>query len=233
MVTRAEVRQALLSAVPVMLAYVSIGIPCGVMEAQVGFTPLMAFLFSCTYYSGAGQFMVPNLWLAGTPLASIFLSVTCRLGSNERSGSFPSPPSRHSSPTTSCAPISWLPTPGRLSSCLVPRVWCSWWPAAAARSSGARWWVWACTRFWVWWCERGICLFRANRPWHESTSTTWTPIPRWSSSTSRTSRTVRPSSSCISMPSTTITQQDSFARWLRRWSGSRTSRPPKCSCAAR
>ena len=76
MVTRAEVRQALLSAAPVMLAYVSIGIPCGVMEAQVGFTPLMAFLFSCTYYSGAGQFMVPNLWLAGTPLASIFLSVS-------------------------------------------------------------------------------------------------------------------------------------------------------------
>ena len=76
MVTRAEVRQALLLAAPVMLAYVSIGIPCGVMEAQVGFTPLMAFLFSCTYYSGAGQFMVPNLWLAGTPLGSIFLSVS-------------------------------------------------------------------------------------------------------------------------------------------------------------
>lgn len=75
-VTREEVRQALLLAAPVVLAYVSIGIPCGVMEAQVGFTPLLAFLFSCTYYSGAGQFMVPNLWLAGTPLPSIFLSVS-------------------------------------------------------------------------------------------------------------------------------------------------------------
>ena len=74
--TREDVRQALLLAAPVMLAYVSIGIPCGVMEAQVGFTPLMAFLFSASYYSGAGQFMVPNLWLAGTPLASIFLSVS-------------------------------------------------------------------------------------------------------------------------------------------------------------
>lgn len=74
--TRDNVRQALLLAAPVMLAYVSIGIPCGVMEAQVGFTPLMAFLFSASYYSGAGQFMIPNLWLAGTPLASIFLSVS-------------------------------------------------------------------------------------------------------------------------------------------------------------
>lgn len=75
-VTREDMRQALLLAAPVMMAYVSIGIPCGVMEAQVGFTPLMAFLFSASYYSGAGQFMVPNLWLAGTPLASIFLSVS-------------------------------------------------------------------------------------------------------------------------------------------------------------
>ena len=71
-----DVRQALSLAAPVMLAYASIGVPCGVMEAQVGFTPLMAFLFSATYYSGAGQFMVSNLWMAGTPLASIVLSVS-------------------------------------------------------------------------------------------------------------------------------------------------------------
>ena len=48
-VTREDMRQALLLAAPVMMAYVSIGIPCGVMEAQVGFTPLMAFLFSASY----------------------------------------------------------------------------------------------------------------------------------------------------------------------------------------
>lgn len=68
--------QAMGLAAPVMLAYVSIGIPCGVMEAQVGFTPLTAFLFSATYYSGAGQFMVPNLWMAGASLFSIVLSVS-------------------------------------------------------------------------------------------------------------------------------------------------------------
>ena len=71
-----DVRKCLVLAAPVMLAYVSIGIPCGVMEAQVGFTPLMALLFSATYYSGAGQYMVSGLWLASTPPTSIFLSVS-------------------------------------------------------------------------------------------------------------------------------------------------------------
>lgn len=71
-----DLRICLALAAPVMLAYVSIGIPCGVMEAQVGLTPLMAFLFSATYYSGAGQFMVSGLWLSGVPVASILLSVS-------------------------------------------------------------------------------------------------------------------------------------------------------------
>ena len=71
-----DLRTCLALAAPVMLAYVSIGIPCGVMEAQVGLTPLMALLFSATYYSGAGQFMVSGMWLSGVPLASIFLSVS-------------------------------------------------------------------------------------------------------------------------------------------------------------
>ena len=72
---RERLHEAIALASPVMLAYISIGIPCGVMEAEVGFTPLLAFLVSATYYSGAGQFMIPSLWLAGTPLTSIFLSV--------------------------------------------------------------------------------------------------------------------------------------------------------------
>lgn len=76
MTLRSDLRQALMLAAPVMLAYVSIGIPCGVMEAEVGFTPLQALLFSATYYSGAGQFMVPGLRLVATPLSSIFLGVS-------------------------------------------------------------------------------------------------------------------------------------------------------------
>ncbi len=61
---------------PVMLGYVGIGIPCGIMENQVGLNALMAFIVSMTFYSGAGQFMVPGMWLAGQPLASIVASVS-------------------------------------------------------------------------------------------------------------------------------------------------------------
>ncbi len=61
---------------PVMLAYVGIGVPCGVMEHAVGFTPLMAFVVSVTFYSGAGQFIIPKMWLAGSPLMSIAMTVS-------------------------------------------------------------------------------------------------------------------------------------------------------------
>lgn len=73
---RPAVRQALSAALPVMLGYVTIGIPCGVMEAEVGLTPLMAFLLSATFYSGAGQFMMSSLALVGTPVASMVASVS-------------------------------------------------------------------------------------------------------------------------------------------------------------
>jgi 4-azaleucine resistance transporter AzlC len=71
-----ELRRCLVLTVPVMLAYVSIGIPCGVIEAQAGLTPLMALLLSATYYSGAGQFMVGGMWLSGISVVSILLSVS-------------------------------------------------------------------------------------------------------------------------------------------------------------
>lgn len=58
-----------------MLGYVTIGVPCGVMAAEVGLGPVAAFLLSATFYSGAGQFMMASLALAGTPLVSIIASV--------------------------------------------------------------------------------------------------------------------------------------------------------------
>lgn len=66
----------LAAAAPVMLGYVAIGLPCGIMESAIGFTPLMCFLVSCTFYSGAGQFMYSNMWMAGSPLYSIIASVS-------------------------------------------------------------------------------------------------------------------------------------------------------------
>ncbi len=59
-----------------MAGYVGIGIPCGIMEHQIGMDALMAFVVSMTFYSGAGQFMVPSMWLAGQPIGAIVASVS-------------------------------------------------------------------------------------------------------------------------------------------------------------
>lgn len=75
MVAHKDVRAALAAALPVMLGYIAIGIPCGVMAAEVGLSPLVAFLLSATFYSGAGQFMMASLTLAGTPVLSMVASV--------------------------------------------------------------------------------------------------------------------------------------------------------------
>ena len=56
---------------PVMLTYVAIGAPCGMIMAQTGMEPWMVFALSSTFVTGSGQFMVCNLWLAGVPAASI------------------------------------------------------------------------------------------------------------------------------------------------------------------
>ncbi len=59
-----------------MLGYVAIGIPCGILCSSIGLNALQVFLFSALFYSGAGQFMIPNMYLAGSPLASIIASVS-------------------------------------------------------------------------------------------------------------------------------------------------------------
>lgn len=73
--TRTTAREVLSAAWPVMLSYVAVGLPCGVLAAKAGMAPLMNFVLSLTFLSGGGQFMMSNLWLAGTPLLSIIASV--------------------------------------------------------------------------------------------------------------------------------------------------------------
>lgn len=60
---------------PVMLTYVAIAAPCGMIMAQTGMEPWMVFALSSTFVTGSGQFMVCNLWLAGVPAPSIVASV--------------------------------------------------------------------------------------------------------------------------------------------------------------
>ena len=59
-----------------MLGYVAIGLPCGILSASIGLNALQVFIMCALFYSGAGQFMIPNMWLAGSPIASIILSVS-------------------------------------------------------------------------------------------------------------------------------------------------------------
>lgn len=76
MLSREHIRQSFSAALPIMLGYVAIGIPCGILSASIGLDALQVFLFSALFYSGAGQFMIPNMFLAGSSLASIVASVS-------------------------------------------------------------------------------------------------------------------------------------------------------------
>ena len=73
--SRNAVRESLSAALPIMLGYVAIGIPCGILSASVGMNAAQVFLLCALFYSGAGQFMIPNMWITATPIASIFASV--------------------------------------------------------------------------------------------------------------------------------------------------------------
>lgn len=76
MFSRAHILDSLRTAAPIMLGYVGIGIPCGILSAAVGMNALQVLLLSALFYSGAGQFMIPNMYLAGAPAASIVASVS-------------------------------------------------------------------------------------------------------------------------------------------------------------
>lgn len=76
MISREDITQAFSAALPIVLGYVAIGVPCGILCDSIGLGPLEVFVMSYLFYSGAGQFMIPNLYLAGTPIASIIASVS-------------------------------------------------------------------------------------------------------------------------------------------------------------
>ncbi len=76
MVRRQHIREAFQAAVPIVLGYVAIGVPCGILCSSIGLNVLQVLLLSVLFYSGAGQFMIPNMYLAASPLASIIASVS-------------------------------------------------------------------------------------------------------------------------------------------------------------
>lgn len=76
MLSAKDIRQVFQVALPIMLGYVAIGLPCGILEDSIGMNWLQATIFSFVFYSGAGQFMICNMWLAASPIASIIASVS-------------------------------------------------------------------------------------------------------------------------------------------------------------
>lgn len=73
--TKGMARRVFALAWPVALSYIAVGLACGVFEATAGMAPWMAFVLGCTFLSGAGQFMMSNLWMAGVLMVSILVSV--------------------------------------------------------------------------------------------------------------------------------------------------------------
>lgn len=71
----ATVRRSLAAAWPIMAGYVVLGIPCGILGVAAGMQVWMCAVLSLVFYSGAGQYMIPNMWLAANPVSAIVASV--------------------------------------------------------------------------------------------------------------------------------------------------------------
>lgn len=70
------VTDAIKVAWPIMAGYIVLGLPCGLLSKAAGLGVVHVFLFSILFYSGAGQYMIPNMYLAGADPLSIILSVS-------------------------------------------------------------------------------------------------------------------------------------------------------------
>ena len=75
-VSKEEVRQSFKASVPIILGYIVLGIPCGILCAAAGMDMWMVVTMSVLFYSGTGQYMIPNMYLAANPLAAIIASVS-------------------------------------------------------------------------------------------------------------------------------------------------------------
>jgi 4-azaleucine resistance transporter AzlC len=73
---RQGLRQAFVAALPIVGGYGVLGVPCGILCSQAGMNLAQITLMSLLFYSGAGQYLIPNMWLATAPIASIAASVS-------------------------------------------------------------------------------------------------------------------------------------------------------------
>ena len=72
---KTDLQASFTAALPIVLGYVAIGVPCGILCDSIGLNALQVFAMSVLFYSGAGQYMIPNMWLAANPITAIIASV--------------------------------------------------------------------------------------------------------------------------------------------------------------
>jgi 4-azaleucine resistance transporter AzlC len=63
------------TALPIMIGYLALGIPCGILGAKAGMSTLQVALLSALLYSGSGQYMIASMTLSGLSPVSIALPV--------------------------------------------------------------------------------------------------------------------------------------------------------------
>ncbi len=63
------------AALPIMVGYIALGLPCGILSDAAGMSVLQVALLSVILYSGSGQYMIASLWLSGLNPLSIVAAV--------------------------------------------------------------------------------------------------------------------------------------------------------------
>ena len=74
--TREEFQRSFKVSVPIILGYIVLGMPAGILCAAADMDMWMVVAMSVLFYSGTGQYMIPNMYLAANPLAAIIASVS-------------------------------------------------------------------------------------------------------------------------------------------------------------
>ena len=68
--------QSFKAALPIVVGYIALGLPCGILADAAGMSVLQVALLSVILYSGSGQYMIASLWLAGVNPLGIVAAVS-------------------------------------------------------------------------------------------------------------------------------------------------------------
>lgn len=75
MTTHLSFRQGVQECIPTLLGYAGVGISFGIVASSQNFSILEIILLCLVIYAGAAQFIMCALFIAGTPISAIVLTV--------------------------------------------------------------------------------------------------------------------------------------------------------------